>query len=190
MARLVSPEHAGGGGLNHRKWSMSLRGTMERGEAMRVYGLFEWARTAEYNGVRNVFNFQSVLAEAAVSHGATRLAARFERTSRPEEERLLDPFRSARPHADENIIGVTRWHIVTGRVDRSFTLSRMTLQPFTEVAWLRVSEITGALFEPVTFYGDDTFWSLSAGVRLGVGMSHERAGRYGVAGSDHARSHE
>jgi hypothetical protein len=189
MARLVSPEHADGGGLNHRKWSMSARGTMERAAGMRVYGLVEWARTAEYNGVRNVFNFQSVLAEAAVSRGTTRFAARFERTSRPEEERLLDPFRSARPHADENIIGVTRWHIATARVDRSFTLSRMTFQPFAEVAWLRVAEITGALFEPVTFYGDDALWSLSAGVHVSLGQQHERAGRYGVASSDR-RSHE
>jgi hypothetical protein len=181
IARIESPEHATGGGLDHRKWSLSLRGVMERVSATRLYGLLEWARTAEYSGARKAFVFQTLLAESALLRGATTVAARFERTSRPEEERLLDPFRSARPHSDDNIIGVTRWHIVTARVDHSFAAASFTVQPFAEAAWLTVAELTGSIFEPVTFYGDDALWNLSAGVRVSVGARHERAGRYGAA---------
>jgi hypothetical protein len=193
-ARVESPEHALGGGLDHRKWSFSVRGEVERDSVLRLYGLLEWARTGEYSGNARAFVFQSVLAEAAVVRGASRFAARFERTTRPEEERLADPFRSARPHADDNIIGVTRWHIVTARVDREMTVQRLTLQPFAEAAWLHVAEITGSFFEPVTFYGNDSLWNLSLGVRVSAGAPHERAGRYGAAailtGSSQPGHHE
>jgi hypothetical protein len=43
-----------------------------------------------------------------------------------------------------------------------------------------------SLFEPSLFYGARRQWSLSAGVRLGIGGSHARMGRYGVAADAHA----
>jgi hypothetical protein len=70
-----------------------------------VYGLVEWARTSEAEGF---FVFHSLLAEGAWSTGRHRLQYRFERTERPEEERIAR-FRSLRPHLENSILGVTRW---------------------------------------------------------------------------------
>ena len=49
------------------------------------YGLVEWARTSEADGF---FVFSSLLAEGAWETGRHRLHYRFERTSRPEEQRI------------------------------------------------------------------------------------------------------
>ena len=63
--------------------------------------------TEEGNGL---FVFHSVLAEASWTLGATQLYYQFERTERPEEERILDqPTRSVRPHLENSILGTTRW---------------------------------------------------------------------------------
>jgi hypothetical protein len=176
-AQVESPEHTPGGGLDHRKWSASARATTERG-----YALLEWARTHEYssNG-RRAFAFGSLLGEASTAVRAFTVAARYERTTRPEEERLSDAFRSARPHADENIIGVTRWRIATLHVARAFDFGELHVAPFAEASRLSVEEITGSIFDPVEHYGSSNQWSLSAGFRIGAGARHERMGRYGVA---------
>jgi hypothetical protein len=179
-ARVESPEHADGGGLHHRKWHASARlGTALGG--LPFYALAEWARTYERDDGRTAFTFETALAEATLDIRAFRLGARWERTTRPEEERVEDPFRSARPHADENIIGVTRWRSVTLGISREVSSGQVIAAPFLEVSRLRVREITGAIFDPPGFYGDDKQWSLSAGLRLGIGIRHARAGRYGVA---------
>ena len=175
-AQVESPEHAPGGGLDHRKWSASARATTERG-----YALIEWARTYEYSNGRRAFAFGSALGEASVELRALTVAARYERTTRPEEERLSDAFRSARPHADENIIGVTRWRIASLHVARAFDFGELHVAPFAEVSRLSVEEITGSIFDPVEHYGSDRQWSLSVGFRIGAGARHARMGRYGVA---------
>ena len=179
FADVESPEHAPGNGLDQRKWSASIRFEAERRRSD-VYALVEWARTAEYNQGRKVFVFQSFLGEGAVSRGATTAALRIERTTRPEEERLPDPFRAVRPHTDSNIIGVTRWHIASLRLDHQLVVG-VRVTPFAEAAVLNVEEITGSIFEPDAFYGGSTMWSLSVGARLEAGRRHGRAGRYGVA---------
>jgi hypothetical protein len=179
-ARVASPEHADGGGLDHRKWHASGRFVIGVG-GLPLYGLVEWGRTYEEDDGRTAFTFETALAEASLDIGASRVAARWERTTRPEEERLLDPFRSARPHADENIIGVTRWRTMTLSVAHELSSDEIVAAPFLEVSRLYVRELTGAIFEPPVFYGDDRHWSLSAGLRLGIGIRHARAGRYGVA---------
>ena len=74
-----------------------------------MYGLVEWARTSEAGGF---FVFTSVLAEGAWTAGRHRLQYRFERTERPEEERISD-FRSLRPHLENSILGITRWTVQT-----------------------------------------------------------------------------
>ena len=74
-----------------------------------VYGLLEWARTSEAGGF---FVFRSLLAEGAWTGGRHRLYYRFERTERPEEERISD-FRSLRPHLENSILGITRWTVHT-----------------------------------------------------------------------------
>ncbi len=90
------------------KWSLSAR--WSRAVAGHpVYGLIEWARTSEAGGF---FVFRSVLAEGAWTAGPHRLQYRFERTERPEEERV-SAFRSLRPHLENSILGTTRWTIHT-----------------------------------------------------------------------------
>jgi hypothetical protein len=175
-ARVESPEHAAGGGLDHRKWSVSARAETER-----AYALVEWARTYEYSNSRRAFAFGSALGEASIDLGAITVAARYERTTRPEEERLSDAFRSARPHADDNIIGVTRWRTATLHVARAFDIGELHIAPFAEASRLSVEEITGSIFDPLEHYGSDHHWSLSAGLRIGAGARHARMGRYGVA---------
>lgn len=180
FADVESPEHAPGNGLDQRKWSASIRYGAERRHSGRVYGLVEWARTAEYNQGRKVFIFQSFLGEGAMAWGGTEVGLRLERTTRPEEERLPDPFRAIRPHTDSNIIGVTRWHSASVRLAHELVLgARVT--PFAEAAWLNVEEITGSIFDPDAFYGGNSMWSVSLGARIEAGLRHVRAGRYGVA---------
>ena len=87
----------------------SRPGGRGRSTAIPVYGLVEWARTSEADGF---FVFHSVLAEGAWSTGPHRLQYRFERTERPEEERIAT-FRSLRPHLENSILGITRWTIHT-----------------------------------------------------------------------------
>src|SRR5688572_33171247 len=47
------------------------------------------------------------------------VAARLERTERPEEERLSEPFRTQRPSADFSVLGRTRWDMASVRLSRS-----------------------------------------------------------------------
>jgi hypothetical protein len=121
----------------------------------------------------------------------TRVALRWERTTRPEEERLEDLFRTARPHDDVSLIGVTRWSGLTLNVSNAGGTGSLRLDPFFEVSRLRVEEVTGALFDPRSFYGNDVQWSVSAGVRVSTGIRTVRMGRYGVAlrGDAHTMSH-
>jgi hypothetical protein len=179
-AFVESPEHTGGFGLDQRKWNAAARfeRTLARG---RIYGLVEWGETHEYVDELKLFIFTTVLAEAALGHGDWTVALRYERTTRPEEERLLDPFRVVRPHTDENIIGATRWNTVTARAGRAFSLRGMSLEPFLEAGPSTVDEVAGGIFDPVALYGGTTLWSVSLGVRLAAGARHDRMGRYGVA---------
>jgi len=179
-AWIESPEHPDGGGLDHRKWHGSARLSVDAGPVP-VYALYEWARTDEYDDDARAFSFHSTLAEGAADVGGLRVALRWERTTRPEEERLEDPFRTPRPHEDANLLGVTRWHSASVHLGYRSRRGELALAPFLEVGRLRVEEITGALFDPAEFYGADVHWSLSAGLRLAVGVQHERVGRYGVA---------
>jgi hypothetical protein len=180
-AFLESPEHVLGNGLDQKKWSASGRWQAPAATGMPLYAFLEWAETREYDGDRRVFLFTTLLAEAALDARDWRFAARFERTTRPEEERLFDPFRSARPHGDENIIGVTRWNTFSISTQRSWATEHVTVQPFVEASHINVTEITGAIFLPVEFYGDDRMWNLSIGAKVGFGLQHTRMGRYGVA---------
>jgi hypothetical protein len=181
-ARVESPEHADGGGLDHRKWHASGRTSSVLG--LPVYALLEWARTDQYDEATRVFTFQSWLAEGALDLRAARLALRWERTTRPEEERLEDRFRSARPPADDNIIGVTRWTSSTLQVAREVARGDLTFVPFVEMSRLGVHQTEGVVFDPPAFYGDEVQWSFSLGLRVAAGIRHARAGRYGVALAD------
>ena len=91
---MHSPEHRPGAGGDAVKSSFSARWNDAPAWGER-YLMAEWARTSELDGF---FVFHSLLAEGMLRHGRWSGAYRFERTDRPEEERLVDPFRSRRPH--------------------------------------------------------------------------------------------
>jgi hypothetical protein len=177
-AQVNSPEHRPGFGTDQSKWSISARW---HGKVTRfpVYGLLEYARTSEAQGF---FVFRSLLAEGAWTHGHSRLHYRFERTERPEEERTLSPFRSLRPHRENSLLGTTRWTIHT--VGYGFRLlespARYHMLPFAELSYGRIADVGGGLFDSRSFYGKSSFWSVTVGMRLGLGMPLHRMGRYGV----------
>lgn len=177
-ARVHSPEHRPGSGTDQSKWSVSGRwdGAVQ---SFPVYALAEWARTSEANGF---FVFHSFLAEGAWTVGSNRLHYRFERTERPEEERVT-PTRSRRPHLENSIVGITRWTIHTlGYAFEGLPAWRsVRVAPLVELSFGRVRSVGGGLFDPESFYGKSSFWSISAGVRLDLGMLMHRMGRYGVA---------
>jgi hypothetical protein len=178
-ASVHSPEHRGGAGTDQGKWSLSGRWSGALGR-FPVYGLVEWARTSEAGGF---FVFHSTLAEGAWTAGRSRLHYRFERTDRPEEERTLNLFRSRRPHFENSILGQTRWTIHTAGY--SFHLmyppARLDVWPLAELSFGTVKDVGAGLFDARTFYGKTSFWSVSLGVRLSLGMPMHRMGRYGVA---------
>lgn len=180
-AWLESPEHALGGGLDQRKWSASARVERTLSADRTVYALVEWARTDEYSVGLRAFTFETALAEVAATAAGWRGALRLERTTRPEEERLLDPFRTARPHADENVVGITRWTALTARLGREVRGGGWTIEPFAEATRHAVRSTAGILFDPVEHYGDDRLWALTLGARVGLGAQHQRMGRYGAA---------
>jgi hypothetical protein len=175
-AAVASPEHRDGAGPSAAKWSASARLARSLG-AGNAYGLFEWARTSEADGF---FVFGALLAEGELRLGVHRPYYRFERTTRPEEERTLDPFRTVRPHHDDALIGVTRW--TTHTVGYGIALPPLwtaRFEPMVEVTRAGVAAVGTGLFRPAAFYGSDTLWSLTIGVRVRVGPAH-RMGRYGV----------
>lgn len=177
-ADVHSPEHRPGSGTDQSKWSASARWQGPVGGSP-VYALLEWARTSEAEGF---FVFHSILGEGAWTRGHSRLHYRFERTERPEEERLSDPFRSARPHLENSILGITRWTIHTLGYGYQLSLfQQISAFPFVEVSRGHIDDVAGGLFDPEAFYGKADFWSFSIGARLGVGLPLHRMGRYGVA---------
>jgi hypothetical protein len=184
-ALVDSPEHPDGGGLDHRKWHGSGRLAAAPG-GLPMYALYEWARTDEHDGGARAFSFESALFEAAFDAGPLRVAGRWERTTRPEEARIEDPFRSARPHEDATLLGITRWRGLTLHLAHAGSRGELSLAPFVEVSRQRAQEIAGGVFDPVSFYGSEVQWSLSAGIRVHTGIRHGRAGRYGVGLSPHA----
>jgi len=177
-ASVHSPEHRGGAGTDQSKWSLSGRWSGALG-SFPVYGLLEWARTSEAAGF---FVFHSVLGEGAWTLGRSRLYYRFERTERPEEERTLNPFRSLRPHLENSILGKTRWTIHTaGYTVQLQPVKMLSVLPVAELSYGRIADVGGGLFDTKSFYGKTSFWSVSLGARLSLGMPLHRMGRYGVA---------
>jgi hypothetical protein len=179
-ASVASPELATGDGLDQRKWSAAAR--LDRLDGPVRYALVEWATTDAMSGDVLTNRFTSFLAEASTDVKLVTLALRYENTTRPEEERLLDPFRTSRSPTDLSIIGVTRWQTVTGAASTSHRLGTLDLSPFAEVAYSRPTEtLKPSAFVPQDFYGASSLWMLSAGVRVGLGPRHQRMGRYGMA---------
>ena len=139
-------------------------------------------RAVEQFSDDEAFEFGSFLAEAAWRTGGHRAHYRFERTERAEEQRLSDPWRTPRPHHDFSNLGITRWSLHTLGYAFDLPAGRgFALVPLVELTLGRVDSRTPASFDPRLFYGKDTFWSISAGVRIGWGTRLHRMGRYGAA---------
>ena len=181
-ANVKSPESHLGGLLDQRKQSAYARYANDT--RFFRYGLVEWARTDEISDGRRAFTYETVLVEGLACRGGVQVAARAERTSRPEEERTLDPFRSVRPLTDVGILGISQWGGVTVMIAAP---SLMALGPVRVVPLLEGSAIRVAagnppgLFDPQRQYGAQNLVMLSAGVRLNVGRMSGRMGRYAAA---------
>ena len=185
VARVKSPELATGGGLDQRKASISARAenpeSMEP-SALQYYALTEWARSSDYDGNTKAFSFMTFLTEGQLQRGRVAVATRFERTERPEEDRLADPFRTKRPATDFSNLGQTKWNIVSARVSAiTFQRGTISAMPFVEISWNRVTQDAESVFNPRAFYGSNTIWSTTVGVKLSAGMIHRRTGAYGAA---------
>lgn len=181
-ASVASPEFRDGGGLDQRKMNAAVR--LVGGDPARPsrYLLAEVARSDDVSRGRRVHRFRSALVEGAARAGAWTVAGRLERTTRPEEERTLDPFRSPRPHAGFSLVGRTRWDVATVGLSRELAAGGLRLAPLVEAGWAHATErVRPSGFVPAAHYGSAAQWSLSAGVRVGAGLRHARMGRYGVA---------
>jgi hypothetical protein len=144
-----------------------------------------------------VFTYTTFLAEAAYCRrgrgpgaGGWAGGLRFERTTRPEEERLLDPFRTPRPQIEFAILGRSRWTALTAALGtNSLPVGVLSVAPFVEATFARAEPVEElAAFVPRDFYGSERLWLLSVGARVNLGRRHHRMGRYGVAGDEHSWS--
>ena len=184
VAEVESPEDPAGFGLNQSKRALSLRysGTSNRGAR---YALVEWARTTEWLGPRkDLWSFGTVLAEGSGRTALGDFALRLERTSRPEEQRDKTPFRSVRPLLDFGILGRTQWESAaiawTRPGDEEATGFQVT--PFVEVSVNRARPLNSPVIaSPIDAFGGLRLFSISAGVRAGVGRLRRTMGRYGAA---------
>jgi len=178
-AWIKSPENRPGAGLDDAKTSVS--GRWKRGP---TYAMIEWARTSVSH---DVFIYRSVLAEAAWSHGRHRPYVRFERTERPEEERVFgNRFRTRRPLFENSILGVTRWTIVTvGDAVDLTPRGPVRVSPYAEASFVGIVKVGGGVFDPAPWYGRERGFAMSIGVRLGGGMAMPRMGRYGPEAGGH-----
>ncbi len=180
-AFVRSPEFVSGEGLDQQKSSGAVRWTPTRSVVR--YALVEWARTEERYQQREIIAYGTVLAEFLARHRGLSMAVRFERTSRPEEERLLDPFRTPRPPGDLTIKGVTRWQIATLHAGLQLPATGPVHgHLFAEMAHAHSEPLLRPiLVDPKDISGASTAWHASVGLRIGVGAMSARVGRYGAA---------
>ena len=187
IARVKSPEVRTGDGLDQQKASVVARFNRETIDSWR-YALLEWAHTNESDRGEHVTSLSSVLGEAAFCRSGVVAAARLERTDRPEEEQLLDPFRTPRPSVDLANLGVSNWTVLTAAMSAPPAhVGIVTGRPFVEIARMSVRQgNTPGIFNPEFRYGARRMWMLSAGLRLRAGSMHDRMGRYGAGMPDGA----
>ena len=180
-AFVRSPEFPTGEGFDQQKASASARWVPGSGPLR--YLLVEWARTQEEYRGRDIIQYGTGLAEGIVMRGRWSVAMRVEQTSRPEEERLFDQFRTARPPTDLTIKGVTRWRLATGQLAATVPpVGQLHGTLFLEATHARSAPLlVPVLLDPSDIIGSPAAWHLSLGLRLGAGAMPTRTGRYGVA---------
>ena len=180
-AFVNSPESPGGHAPDHRQRSGSIR-VAQRTRAGDVYALAEWATTHVSKDGRDAGRLGTALVEASLSRRSWTVAGRYERSVRPEEERLANPFRTPFPTAEVQILGRTRFDIATATVSRPWRPLGIEFAPFIEISLITPRAIAlPAAFVPNEFYGRDRISTISAGIRFSAGVPHRRAGRYAVA---------
>jgi hypothetical protein len=180
-AHVRSPESPSGRAPDHQQRSASLR--LERStRAGGVYALAEWSTLKMVKAGVDAGHLGSALFEGSLDRAGFSVAARYERTLRPEEERLTNQFRTVFPSAEVQTVGLTRFDVATIAFSRATRIAGVKLAPFIELSRgaARPTAVPAA-FDPATFYGRDRITVLSLGARLAVGMTHARVGRYGVA---------
>ena len=179
-AAVRSPEFVRPDGLDQRKFSASARITPRRRSL--VYALVEWARTDERYQGRHIVTYGSGLAETLIRLQAWSVALRVERTTRPEDERLLDPFRTARPPNHLLIQGLTRWHILSAQLARSVRIgNHVHTTLFAEAEFAQSAPLLRpVLLDPRDVIGGSRAAFFIAGIRLGAGAMSRRVGRYGA----------
>lgn len=182
VARVTSPELPAGHGLDQRKSSIVARYNRETANTG-AYALIEYAHTGELDKGEQVTSLSSALVEGAYCVRGVAIGARLERTDRPEEAQLADPFRTSRPSFDLGNLGVSRWTTITAMVSvPAARVAGATARPFFEIARVAVAAGKPAgVFDPDLRYGANRMWMISAGVRLRAGAMHDRMGRYGAA---------
>ncbi len=182
VARVKSPEFAAGFGLDQRKHAGSFRWSAPTGQVR--YALVEYARTREFSGSVEAFDFDTWLAEGSLAPIMKWTAsARLERTVRPEEERAQSFFRTVRPLHDFNIIGRTRWTTLTVNATHAGGTWRwISGRPFIEAGYHapRATRRPAAL-DPVELFGARQVWMTSIGLRLHAGTMRARFGRYATS---------
>jgi hypothetical protein len=186
-AYVTSPDITQGGAADHAMLSASVRWQGNITSGISGYALAEIERNDEKIPLNDGFRYESALAEVMASTNGLSIAARFERTDRPEHERLLNPFRTPIGHIGFQLLGITRWATTTVQLSsRALAMpgtdGAVRLAPFAEVARAVPSAVVRpTVFEPELFYGARALWTTSLGVRLHVGTMRSRMGRYGVA---------
>jgi hypothetical protein len=68
--------------------------------------------------------------------------------------------------------------------------ARLDVWPLVELSFGTMKDVGAGLFDARAFYGKTSFWSVSLGARLSLGMHLHRMGRYGVAEDTAAGVHE
>lgn len=201
-AFVESPESPFGALLDQRKRSVSVRlepstsgnqhaehgiGTVSRQLARVSYVFLEWGDTYELDRGVEAFRLTTLLGESAIDIGRLRVALRIERTTRPEDERTLDRFRTPRPKSDLLNLGRTRWDISSVHIARRSDARRpFALDPFIETAYVQPRSLGQGAFDPFVWYGTRSMVSVAVGVRMYAGARHARMGRYGAATFGHA----
>lgn len=142
-----------------------------------VYALAEASRSKPQSGE----GYWALLGETRLELGRHRPYYRVEYATRPEYEREGLPGTDGfyRYDHDSHAIGASRWQIHSLGYETEARTARLIARPFVEVQYNQVEHERGD-FSPLAAFGDDRFWSLSAGFKLFLGGDSMRMGSYGV----------
>ena len=125
--------------------------------------------------------YYSVLGEGQLALGRHMPYGRIEYAIRPEfpREDMQGTEDFYRYDHDEDAIGATRWRILTLGYDFRASTYPVGVRPTIALQHHRVWEERGGI-RPETFFGQSSFWSVTAGFKMFFGGSPMRMGAYGV----------